>query len=160
SLRFHIYGEQTPYLRDQILPLVEKLELQSRVQYFGEQPQHVIARAVSNCDLGVVPNLRTIFTEINLPTRIFEYLALGKPVIVPKTRGIQDYFNVHNMLFFSAGEVESLASQIKWVFDHPREASTVARKGQDVYRRHLWTGEERRLIGLFAGLIRDRFDLR
>jgi glycosyltransferase involved in cell wall biosynthesis len=160
SLRFHIYGEETPYLRDQILPLVEKLELQSRVQYFGEQPQHVISRAVSNCDLGVVPNLRTVFTEINLPTRIFEYLALGKPVIVPKTRGIQDYFNVDNMLFFGGGEVESLASQIKWVFDHPREASAFARKGQDVYRSHLWTGEERRLIDLFAGLIRDRFDLR
>jgi glycosyltransferase involved in cell wall biosynthesis len=153
GLRFHIYGEETAYLREQILPLVVKLGLQKHVQYFGEQPQDVIAQAVSDCDLGVVPNLRTVFTEINLPTRIFEYLALGKPVIVPDTQGIRDYFDADNMLFFKAGMVESLMSQIQWVFDHPHETQIVVRKGQQVYGRHLWTKEERRFMNLISRLV-------
>jgi glycosyltransferase involved in cell wall biosynthesis len=153
GLQFHIYGEETAYLREQVLPLVAKLGLQEHVQYFGEQPQDVIAEAVSDCDLGVVPNLRTVFTEINLPTRIFEYLALGKPVIVPDTQGIRDYFNADNMLFFKAGRVESLMFQIQWVFNHPHETQAVVRKGQQVYSRHLWTKEERRFMNLISRLV-------
>jgi glycosyltransferase involved in cell wall biosynthesis len=154
GLRFHIYGKETAYLRQQVLPLVAKLRLQDRVRYFGEQPQGVIAQAVADCNLGVVPNLRTVFTELNLPTRIFEYLALGKPVIVPETRGIQDYFTAESMLFFEAGDVESLACQIQWVFEHPQETRTVVEKGQEVYCRHLWSGEERRFINLVSKLVR------
>jgi glycosyltransferase involved in cell wall biosynthesis len=153
GLRFDIYGEETAYLRDQIFPLVAKLGLQDQVQYFCEQPQEVIAQAVVDCDLGVVPNLRTVFAEINLPTRIFEYLALGKPVIVPDTQGIRDYFNSENMLFFKPGEVESLAAQIQWIFDHPHETRDIVLKGQQVYRRHLWKKEERRFIDLISGLL-------
>jgi glycosyltransferase involved in cell wall biosynthesis len=156
GLRFHIYGEETSYLRQQVFPLVARLGLGDRVQYFGEQPQEVIAQAVADCNLGVVPNLRTVFTEINLPTRIFEYLALGKPVIVPDTQGIRDYFNDDNMLFFEAGQVESLVSRIQWIFDHPHETQVVVRRGQQVYCRHLWKKEERRFINLISGLVVSR----
>lgn len=153
GLRFHIYGEETAYLREQVLPLIAKLGLEDRIQYFGEQPQEIIAEAVAACDLGLVPNLLTVFTEINLPTRIFEYLALGKPVIVPETQGIRDYFDTDNMLFFRGGDVESLAMQIRWVFEHPRQTQAIVRDGQKVYARHLWKEEERRLLGLVAGLV-------
>ena len=152
-IRFHIYGEKTSYIEHDIYPLVEQLTMDDCVYFFGEQPQSVIARAVADCDLGIVPNLRTVFTEINLPTRIFEYLALGKPVIVPETKGIRDYFNIGTILFFTAGDAESLASQIHWVFDHPRETYTIVQKGQDVYRHHLWSKEERRFIRLISELI-------
>jgi glycosyltransferase involved in cell wall biosynthesis len=154
GLCFHIYGAETAYLRDQVLPLVARLGLPDRVHYLGEQPQVVIAHAVAACNLGIIPNLKTVFTEINLPTRIFEYLALGKPVIVPKTRGIRDYFNSDNMLFFSANKVESLASQIQWVFDHQEETRAIVRRGQEVYRRHLWNEEEQRFLNLISGLTR------
>jgi glycosyltransferase involved in cell wall biosynthesis len=154
GLQFCIYGQETAYLTKEVMPLVAALGLQSQVHYFGEQPQAVIARAVAACDLGVVPNLRTVFTEINLPTRIFEYLALGKPVIVPETRGIRDYFDADSMLFFKGGDVESLAAQIQRVFDHPEKTQAVIREGQKVYRRHLWKEEERRLLRLIAGLVR------
>jgi glycosyltransferase involved in cell wall biosynthesis len=129
--------------------------LDDRIRYFGEQPQDIIAKAVAHCDLGVVPNLRTVFTEINLPTRIFEYLALGKPVIVPDTQGIRDYFDADSMLFFKGGDVESLAAQIQWVFDHPDKTQAVIRQGQKVYSRHFWKEEERRFLGLIAGLCQE-----
>jgi glycosyltransferase involved in cell wall biosynthesis len=154
GLRFEIYGEETGYLQEVILPLIAKLGLLDCVHYLGEQPQTVIAQAVAACDLGIVPNLKTVFTEINLPTRIFEYLALGKPVIVPETQGIQDYFSRENMLFFKAGEVSGLAAQIQWVFDHPDQARTIVIKGQEVYRAHLWKEEEQRFLKLVSGVVR------
>jgi glycosyltransferase involved in cell wall biosynthesis len=154
GLRFRIYGQETEYLRVHVLPLIASLGLQDCVHYLGEQPQLVIARAVAACDVGIVPNLKTVFTEINLPTRIFEYLALGKPVIVPETQGIQDYFSKEKILYFKGGQASSLASQIRWVFDHPDEARSIVRKGQEVYRNHLWKDEEERFMKLVSGIVR------
>jgi glycosyltransferase involved in cell wall biosynthesis len=153
GLYFHIYGEETAYMREKINPLISALSLNDRVIYFGEQSQASIASAIRDCSLGVVPNLRTVFTEINFPTRIFEYLALGKPVIVPETQGIKDYFDSSDMLFFTGGDMLSLRSQMEWVFDHPSEVQDIVREGQKVYQRHLWSRERERLLALFAGLI-------
>jgi len=57
-------------------------------------------------NVGLIPNLRNPFTEINMPTRIFENLAMEKPVIVPNTAGIRDYFDDSKMIFFEPGSSE------------------------------------------------------
>jgi glycosyltransferase involved in cell wall biosynthesis len=141
GISFHIYGAETPYLNETIFHLIEQLSLGDRVHYHGEQPQDVIADAIARSDLGLIPNLESAFTRINFPTRIFEYLALGKPVIVPRSPGITDYFSTENMLFFHWGdgrEQDALSTQIRWVFEHPKETRVLVEKGQEVYRRHAW----------------------
>jgi glycosyltransferase involved in cell wall biosynthesis len=152
NLRFHIYGQQTVYMREVVAPLVASLGLENAVQCFGEQPQPVIAQAIAQCDLGVVPNLRTVFTEINMPTRIFEYLALNKAVIVPDTRGIRDYFDNSQMLFFQPGDAVDLATKISWVYQNPQEVTQWVDAGREVYRQHLWEQERERFLDCVAGL--------
>ena len=93
------------------------------------------------------------FTDINTPTRIFEYLALGKTVIAPRTPGILDYFGPESLLLFESGNVEELAAQIEHAFLHRPNAAAVARLGQEVYLAHTWAEERRMLIGLVGGLV-------
>jgi glycosyltransferase involved in cell wall biosynthesis len=146
DLRFHIYGQQTAYMNETVWPLIKSLGLEKAVECFGEQPQSVIAESIAACDLGVVPNLRTVFTEINMPTRIFEYLALQKPVIVPDSRGIRDYFDDSQMLYFEPGNAADLASKIAWVYQNPRETDRWVEAGRAVYRQHLWEQERERFL--------------
>ena len=61
-----------------------------------------VAQAIRTCDLGIIPNRRSIFTEINTPTRIFEYLTCGKPVIAPCVPGIRDYFADGQLIFLNS----------------------------------------------------------
>jgi glycosyltransferase involved in cell wall biosynthesis len=91
--------------------------------------------------VGVVPNNRNAFTDLNMPTRIFEYLARGKTVIAPRTAGIQDYFDKHSLLFFEAGDAEDLAQTIEFVARHPEEAYRITEHGQQVYKAHSWEEE-------------------
>jgi glycosyltransferase involved in cell wall biosynthesis len=158
GLTFAIYGAETPYLTETVLPLVKELDLTKVVTYYGEVSLEVISRAIADCDLGLIPNLRSAFTEINFPTRIFEYLALGKPVIVPQTPGITDYFGPEDMIFFNRESEDiaeiDLAYKIKWVFNHPAETAALVEKGQAVYRRHLWAAERDRFLRLVGGLLK------
>ena len=151
SLEFHIYGGRTPYL-EEIEQMVEHLHLRDCVDYCGFKPQSIIAEAIANADLGVIPNRRNPFTEINMPTRIFEYLAMGKSVIAPNTQGIRDYFDAQSLLLFEPGNSSDLAEKILWVFRNRDRAADLAERGRRVYHEHLWIEENCRLTRLMEKL--------
>jgi hypothetical protein len=55
-----------------------------------------------------------------MPTRIFEFLSQGKPVIAARTLGVLDYFAPAELVLFEAGDAGDLAAKIKYVFEHPQ----------------------------------------
>jgi len=155
GIQLHMYGEPTDYLK-KIQELVRELALDGLVQAHGYKPLDGIARDISNIDLGLIPNRINSFTQINFPTRIFEYLAMHKPVLVPRTQGIGDYFGEDEILFFEGGSVEDLAAKIEWAWRHPAELQAVMEKGRAVYQKNSWDAEEHRLVSLVAGLTGPR----
>jgi glycosyltransferase involved in cell wall biosynthesis len=150
-LVLHVYGEGdfVPRFRE----LVGELGLDDRVRYFGHVPLETIAAAIPAADVGLIPNKRSPFTEINMPTRIFEYLCYRKPVIVPRTRGIRDYFGEDDIVFFEGGDADGLAEVILRIHDDPDLRERVVRRGLAVYERHRWAQEKLRLVEEVRGLI-------
>jgi hypothetical protein len=67
-----------------------------------------------------MPNRRTIFTEINTPTRIFE--SRGKPAITGRAAGVQDYFADDALFYFELGDATDLARSNARVVNDPENA--------------------------------------
>src|SRR5438105_14288345 len=116
--------------------------LEANIRYLGVRNLVQIVEAIRDCDLGIIPNHRNIFTEINTPTRIFEYLALGKPVIAPRTQGIRDYFGDGELIFFEVGDADDLARKIEFAFSNRGEVERIVERGQEVYLAHKWSREK------------------
>jgi glycosyltransferase involved in cell wall biosynthesis len=152
TAELRIFGTATPFL-ERIMEVVRAKDLQESVRYLGPKSLEALVPEIEDCDLGVIPNQRNAFTEINTPTRIFEYLALGKPVIAPSTRGITDYFDKGSLLFFRSGDAEDLAQQIEYAFSNPREAFETAQRGQKVYLEHTWERERQTLLDRIGGIL-------
>ncbi|MBC8096238.1 MAG: glycosyltransferase family 4 protein, partial [Akkermansiaceae bacterium] len=150
NLVLEIYGKRNAYL-DQVVRMAEDLKLNGSFRYCGKRRIDDIPAAILDSDLGVIPNCRTPFTEINFPTRIFEYLCLGKAVIVPRTRGIQDYFSEDSIIFFEPDNAQDLSDKICWAYSHPAEVQAIVARGQKVYEQHRWALEKH----LFLGLVED-----
>lgn len=148
----HIFGTSTQFL-ERMLKKVRDNNLEGSVHYFGPKRLEDLVTEIDKCDIGVIPNHRNPFTDINTPTRIFEYLALGKPVIAPSTAGILDYFNEESLLFFEPGNVDHLAKQIEFASSHPEEILEIARKGQQVYREHTWEQERETLLSRATAIL-------
>jgi glycosyltransferase involved in cell wall biosynthesis len=140
-----IYGPQSQYLND-VLHFAHKLGVQDGIRYLGVKTLKELVTEIENCDLGVIPNYKSAFTAINTPTRIFEYLALGKPVLAPRTRGILDYFDPDSLFFFEAGDAVDLADRILDVLSHPHRVIEVVERGQHVYLSHTWDQESEMLV--------------
>ena len=147
-----MYGEPTDYL-EKIMGLVRELDLENVVQSHGFKDLNEIAKEISKIDLGLIPNRLSSFTQINFPTRIFEYLAMNKPVLVPSTKGIRDYFLDGEILFFEGGSVADLAAKIKWAYQHPTELRQLMENGRRVYEKKCWDSEEQRFVGLVDDLV-------
>jgi glycosyltransferase involved in cell wall biosynthesis len=148
-----IFGRKTAFL-DQIMNDARSMGLQSSVHYLGPRRLEDLVHEIEACDIGIIPNKRNAFTDINTPTRIFEYLALGKPVIAPRTAGIEDYFRSDSLFFFESGNPEDLAAKIQGVFFHPEHAGETAKRGQQVYLEHTWSQERNTLLKLVSELLR------
>lgn len=148
-----VCGAPTPFL-DYVMSSVRERGLQKSIEYLGSRNLEQIVEAIKACDVGVVPNHRNIFTELNTPTRIFECLALGKPAIVPRAQGIQDYFGNDDLIYFELGNASDLAARIKYAFFNPGEVEAIVRRGQQVYLKHRWSSEKENLLNAFVELIR------
>lgn len=146
TAELRIFGAKTPFL-ERVMETVRAKNLQEAVHFLGPRSLEGLVPEIEHCDVGVIPNHRNTFTAINTPTRIFEYLAIGKPVIAPSTPGIQDYFSGNTLLFFEPGNAGDLARQMEYAFLHPREALEIARRGQMVYLEHIWERERETLLG-------------
>jgi len=151
NLLFHVYGEGE--FVPEFLRRTKELGLCDIVTYRGSVSQAAIAAAIQSIDLGVVPSELSKFGELAMPTRVFEYLWLGKPVIVPRTRGIQDYFSEDSIHFFEPGEALCLAAAIIQIYNDPVRTQAVLERGMSVCLAHQWEVQKRNLVGLVSALV-------
>jgi glycosyltransferase involved in cell wall biosynthesis len=154
NAELRIYGHSTPFL-DRVMKSVEAKGLQKSIVYFGPRTLEQLSNDIRQCDVGVVPNHKNAFTDINTPTRIFEYLALGKPVIAPRTVGITDYFSKDALLYFDSGNAPDLASAISFAFRNPAALRSIAELGQQIYQQHTWSRECEKLVSLIDNLLAE-----
>jgi glycosyltransferase involved in cell wall biosynthesis len=146
-----ICGDNNPFL-EQVMASVKERGLEKAVSYLGRCDYRQIVEAIDKCDIGVIPNRRNTFTEMNTPTRIFEYMARGKAVIAPRAQGIKDYFADEDILYFELGDASDLARKIEYAFFHPDETGEIIRRGQEVYLAHRWSRESAGFINAVTEL--------
>ena len=152
SVQLRVCGQRTDFF-EQVMESARQRGLDGNIDYLGVRDLKGIVEAIEECDLGIIPNHRNIFTEINTPTRIFEYLALAKPVIAPKAKGIQDYFGDNDLIFFELGNADDLARKIEFAYSHPKEVADTVKRGQEVYLSHTWSRERLSLLNSISELL-------
>ena len=151
NIIFDVYGDGD-WVQN-FLTLVDELSLNNIVRYHGFIPLEQIVSAIEHISVGLIPNKKSPFTEINLPTRIFEYLCMGKYVIVPKTQGILDYFDNESMLFFEPGNWISLSQVIFNLYQNKKRFHGILHEGIAVYYNHRWEIQSQHFINLVTSTI-------
>ncbi|MGE0023289.1 MAG: glycosyltransferase family 4 protein [Hyphomicrobium sp.] len=90
------------------------------------------------------------------PNKLFEYMAAGLPVIAsdfPVWRQIVDGAGCG--LLVDPGDPAAIAGAMRWILDHPEEASAMGRAGQRaVASSYCWTSEAEKLLALYRKLDR------
>ena len=152
QVELRVYGKESPFLR-KVQAQARELGVEGSLSFRGARLVDDLPAEIRECDLGIVPNQRNAFTDINTPTRIFEYLAMGKPVIAPSTLGITDYFDQDSLLYFESGNIDDFARQLKAAMQNRDRTSQIATLGQEIFAEHTWPQERERLIETVGSLV-------
>jgi len=151
GLRFRIggYGEEAGNLKR----LIQQLGLGERVTLDGWIPPGQIQEFVSGADLGVVPYRQDTFTDLIYPTKVFEYMAMGVPVIMSRLAGMVELFSNVPDLFFQPNDADDLARQILFLYQDRARLRRLVEAVQCAYAPYSWEGQQRTYLRLVQGLV-------
>ncbi|MDO8688776.1 MAG: glycosyltransferase family 4 protein [Dehalococcoidia bacterium] len=150
GIHFSILGEGE-YL-PQLQALATRLGVEDSISFHGYVPLHEIPSYISGCHGGIVSNLRDCFMDLVLPTKLMEYVAMGKPVIASRTKAIQSYFDDSMVLFFEPGQAHDLAQRILELYRDSDRGVGLARNAQDFLRRYPWQTTREAYVGVVRHL--------
>ena len=112
--------------------------------------------AIAAADIGLAPTRRNAFTDFSLSTKIFEYGAMGKPVVASRLPMIERTFRSGTVATYEPGDADDMAHRIvELVDDRVDRESRVARTDERV-RELGWDREAERYRALVDRLARRR----
>ena len=97
-------------MKEKLVALVGELGLNGSVRFFSPVPLRQVADIMANADLGVIPKRADSFGNEAYSTKIMEFMSLGVPVVVSRTKIDQYYFNDSVVRFFESGNPDALAA--------------------------------------------------
>jgi glycosyltransferase involved in cell wall biosynthesis len=145
-------GDSEAALRDQ----AERLGIAERVTFLGRIPLEEVPAAIAGADIGLAPTRHDRFTDMSLSAKLFEYAAMGKPVVATRLPMVERSFPEGSIGTYVSGDPGSMASAITAFADDPiaREAA-VARTAAIVETRS-WEHESAGYLALVQQLIDGR----
>jgi glycosyltransferase involved in cell wall biosynthesis len=122
----------------QIHDLLHQLQLTNkRVELAGEVRRVDLPSYLCAADVMVLLRSSGVFSQAGFPTKLGEYLATGRPVIVTATGDIPLYLQDGVSAFLSTpGDIGAFVTKLKHVLSHYDEAVEVGRRGQEVARQY------------------------
>ena len=134
-------------------PSLDKLNVETAVHFSQKLiPVDQMTDMLKGMHLGVISNRRNIATDLMLPVKMLEYIALGIPVVAPELEGIQYYFTGDMVSFFKPGSVDSLAEAIETLYRKPDKRNAQARRATEFLIRYGWDSHKKDLIDLYNSI--------
>ncbi len=150
GLTFHVIGSGDE--REELVALAESLGVSSYIKFHGVMPIDQIALSLREMNLGVISNRRNIATELMLPVKMLEYIALGIPVVAPPLKAIRHYFSDDMLGYFEAGNVDSLSSAILDAYQSKEKRQNRAENARRFLDQYGWEQQKLDFISLYRSL--------
>jgi glycosyltransferase involved in cell wall biosynthesis len=112
ELRFEIYGDGSDVSR--LRELAGDLGVADRVRLSGGfVPVGELIGALSAADVGVVAIRRDPFREVTLAGRMFDFVAMRKPIVASRTRSVEETFGPSCVELFDCDDAADLARALR-----------------------------------------------
>ena len=131
------------YERQEIKRLISQYHLEDRIVFTGYLKEEELRYYLSKAALVIINKYRTQQNNYCFSTKLGEYLAAAKPVIITNVGEAMNWLeDDKNAFIVEPNDTEALVKAIVQVFENREEANRIGIKGQEVCRDsfdfHIW----------------------
>jgi glycosyltransferase involved in cell wall biosynthesis len=149
---FHIYGEGPA--KQSLIRLADSLGLNQRVVFHSLLPTEQIVQVMADTDLAVEPKRAgSQFGNEALSMKIFEFMAVGVPLVVSRTRIHQYYYTDTLVKYYDSDDEAALAENIVLLRKNPELRRQQVTNALNYVEAHSWDVERHQYLGIVDSLV-------
>jgi glycosyltransferase involved in cell wall biosynthesis len=153
-VKLDIYGGSRDQMYYQELTrLTDDLTLNGIVSFHGIVPFEEIRNILAEGSIGVVPKRGGIFGSEAFSTKILEFMAVGIPVIVSKTKIDEYYFDSSMVMFFEPENHIDLAKCILELYRNAEKRQRLTNKGREFIEKNNWEIKSQMYLDIIGKLV-------
>jgi glycosyltransferase involved in cell wall biosynthesis len=150
GLRVEIFGDGT--YRAEAARLCDELGLNGSVRLSdGWAPIEQLVAGIARADVGVVALRRNAFRDLTHCNKMFDFIAMRRPVVVSRTRAVEAYFPESCFAMFESGDEHDLARAIRSVYADPGLSDRLVARAAAVSEPYRWHRQRELYLRAVAG---------
>ena len=108
----------------------KNLNIEENIHFTGLVELDVVKKMLAECEILALTRPSTIQTQAGFPTKLGEYFASKKQILVTNFGDVERYFKKDiDVVMAQSGDVEQIAEKIKWMIEHRVDAEAIKRTG-------------------------------
>lgn len=136
--------------KERLRELYKEIKLTSELIFPGMIEYEKLPYYIKALDICVLPD----FNNYGSPVKIFEYMAMGKPVVAPRLGPLEDVINDgKDGLLFEKGSIDKLAGCIEKILSDSSLYSKISNNAKGtIMRQHLWKHNVEKILKAYSNL--------
>ena len=138
---------------------LRKLDVKGLTDFTGWLGREQVAEILKRASAGLVTELNVGQNNVfdNLPTKAYEYMAMGIPVIISHSPYVDRLLKEKPFgIAVDPENVEETAQALCFLRDHPHEAKRMGEVGRKtILEEFNWTVEEKKLFALYEDILKN-----
>jgi len=118
----------------------------------GYVSQEKLLEEIEKADAGVL----ALLNEYQSPNKLFELVALGKPVIASSLQTIRQHFNGDSLKYFRVGDAKNLARCILELYRNPSQRASLVANASKVYEKYRWSKMKKGYLKVYEDLTKRK----
>lgn len=139
-------GEEKPALIQQ----ARRLGMEQRVSFIPRAPITSLAATALPADIGIAPHRVDTLYDMCFPSKIYDYLMLGLPVVAARTRSLEHYYGPATLAYFRSGDPADLAAAVGRLVREPERVAALRTETERFLRARNWAREQQGYLDLVA----------
>lgn len=140
---------------DALRALAMELAVADRVAFHGRIPIDDVPARVAAADIGLAPTRHDPFTDMSLSTKVFEYAAMGKPVVASGLPLVERTFPPGTVWTYPSGDPAAMARAILAIADDPLAREAAVTRTAAIVAGSAWERVSRGYLDLVDRLTGD-----
>jgi len=151
GLQLRIYGDGPR--RASIEALAKELRVDDLVWFSGGWvPMDELLPKIAAADVGVVAIRRDACFDLTHSNKMYDLIALRKPVVTSRTRAVEAYFGDECFQLFESGNEEDLARAILELYEDPELRQRLVQRATEINEPYRWVHQAKHYVELVERL--------